>query len=152
MGFRPSTDLWKEDAPSRRLLYGAINAHSLGDAYLTDCIKERSKVIDDTKNYDLPWNLDVLSQELEIVRPEIIIALGTKAERFLYRHNFARRYSVVASYHFGISHNWAYKWTSRQHAEQAFMDDFAKAVQCYRTWKANGSCWLRRPRGGITHK
>jgi hypothetical protein len=50
------------------------------------------------------------------------------------------RYGIVASCHFGITHNWAYRWSCRGQAEQAFKDDFAKAVKCYRTWKANGWC------------
>ena len=137
MGYRPSTDPWMPNGSSRRLLYDTMKHNGVGDAYLTDCIKERSPVKDDTKNYDLQWNLAVLTKELEIVNPEIIIALGTKAELFLYKHNFAHRYGIVASFHFGIVHHWT-RWNSREDAAQAFRDDFREAVACYGRWKAKG--------------
>jgi len=129
IGYRPSTDLWKENAPSRRLLYDTIKAHQLGGAYLTDCIKERSRVEDDGKDYDLDWNLSVLKEELEIVGPQALIVLGSAARRFLVDHGFARRYRIAQAYHFGIVHNWQRHWPSVKQAEQAFRNSFSDAVQ-----------------------
>jgi hypothetical protein len=131
IGYRPSTDLWKYDAPSRRLLYDTMKENGVGGAYLTDCIKERSRVKDDEKNYDLHWNLAVLSRELEIIRPALILALGQRSERFLYKHSFAHRYSIGVTHHFGIVHQYWSRWKDRDEAAQAFRDSFVKALNAY---------------------
>jgi hypothetical protein len=126
IGFRPSTDDWKPDARSRRLFYDTLKANGAGDAHLTDCIKEKALTKDAKRDYDLGWNLEILAEELETIRPDGIIALGLDAEVFLYDHDFARRYSIMGVYHFGRA-RWGY--------EQEFKDDFAGAVKLYRKWQ-----------------
>jgi len=138
IGFRPSTDDWKADAPSRRLFYDTLKANGVGDAHLTDCIKEKALTKNAKTDYDLAWNVDVLTEEFEIIKPDGIIALGRDAEEFLYDNDFARRHSIMGVYHFGRA-RWGY--------EREFEDDFAAGVRLYREWQRRSGPvdWGRLP-------
>jgi hypothetical protein len=135
LGFRPSSNQWLPDSKSRLLLYSALIANGVGDSHLTDCIKERSLVQDDKMNFDRDWNIEVLTREFEIVRPDGIIALGNDAERFLRATGVSGACRIWTVYDFGIIHS-VYHWDDSREAAAAFNSDFKRAVAAYQASKA----------------
>jgi hypothetical protein len=87
VGYRPSTNPWPPGDTGRRRLYGTLAEFGFGEAHLSDCIKQRSRV---DKDGDLPpnldWHINVLRREVKLIGPATLIVFGGKATRFLRRY------------------------------------------------------------------
>jgi hypothetical protein len=88
VGDQPSTSPWPRHHPSRRLFYDGLVAAGLGDAHLTDLIKTRAKASESRTRlpHDFAQHLALFREELALLRPERVVALGELCEAHLRAH------------------------------------------------------------------
>lgn len=105
LGLNPSLGTF----PSKKdkLLYGLLKEKGLEYTYITDFIKIRAKnkhVIDLITNSELmKKQSDFFSDELFIIKPKIIITMGSKCDNLLkqYFSKIDKRYKVFQIKHYG---------------------------------------------------
>ena len=80
VAYRPSMGTFPSD--SDRLLYSTLEKHGVADAHLTDAIKTPAKA---GKKYtgDIAPHIRILIQEIEIIKPQLLIAFGKDAYELL---------------------------------------------------------------------
>ncbi len=102
VGDQPSTAPWPETHPSRILLYETLVKLGVPDAHLTDVIKRRGTRSESRKALpeDFRLHIEILRREIEIVRPDRIVALGRLAEQLLLEHVPEVRKDVRWAWHF----------------------------------------------------
>ena len=75
VGERPSTGSFTDKASL--FFYSLLEKHGVSDAHLSDVVKTRAKARDIYPEDMTPhWN--ILNREIEILKPQIVIALGRK--------------------------------------------------------------------------
>lgn len=87
VGDQPSNADWGINNPNRRLFYDALRKIGIGGTHLTDIYKRRGdcSAMAEGLPDDFEEHLTLLKQEIEIVRPKRIIAIGQLAQRLLSR-------------------------------------------------------------------
>jgi uracil-DNA glycosylase len=75
VGERPSTGKFEDS--SAVLLYDLLEMHGAANAHLTDVIKSRGKV-GESYPEDMAPHRHVFEQEIEIIRPRLVVAFGQK--------------------------------------------------------------------------
>jgi uracil DNA glycosylase superfamily protein len=89
VGDQPSTDKWLPEHPNRRVFYDTLQKVGLQNAHLTDLYKKRglsSRLEWCPPNAfpdDFPDHVSFFREEIEILQPTLIVALGQLAQRLL---------------------------------------------------------------------
>ena len=137
IGIDPSESKWLKYDESRMLLYDTVIRAGVGGCHLTDCFKERSfrKTPPDRRISQRGWNLEILREEIDIIQPNGLIAIGVDAEKFLYDTDFARKYSIYPVIHFGAFH---YHRVDEDAWKDRFRREFAGAVRGYKRYATKG--------------
>lgn len=118
VGERPSTG--KAGGPADRLLYRVLEECGAADAHLTDVIKSRGKVGEPYPE-DMSAHRRVFDREIEIVRPDRIIAFGQKVYDLL-------QFTLAGS-GIRIGRVWHYSYTRRgQDKVAGFRDQMRRAL------------------------
>jgi hypothetical protein len=85
VGDQPSTDEWPVEHPNRRAFYDTLFKVGLSNAHLTDLYKKRglSNALENGLPNDFAEHLAVFRNEMKILQPKLIVALGQLAQRLL---------------------------------------------------------------------
>ena len=85
VGDQPSTDEWPPEHPHRKVFYETLQNVGLANAHLTDLYKKRglSNSLEQSIPPDFPHHLSLFKEEIEILKPKLIVALGQLAQRLL---------------------------------------------------------------------
>jgi hypothetical protein len=104
--YKPSEN--SEGFPTRHdeLFYETLKRYSLENAHITDVSKIKGSAEDEITSEELEGNLPFLRREVELLEPDLIVAVGRKAEReveeidimselpkaFVYHYTYASRF------------------------------------------------------------
>lgn len=88
VGEQPSTSEWSPSHPNRRAFYDRLPRVGAANAHITDLYKRRGRAgaLRDGLPHDFDLHVELFRNELAILRPTRIIALGHDAEALLKRH------------------------------------------------------------------
>jgi hypothetical protein len=88
VGDQPSTSLWDESHPHRRIFYDTLKKIGASNAHLTDLYKKRgySSELKNGLPQDLQSHLKFFRRELEILNPTRVVAIGWIAYNLLRSH------------------------------------------------------------------
>ena len=88
VGDQPSTSSWEESHPNRRVFYGLLPTIDAANAHLTDLYKRRGPAGELKRGLppDFQEHLAIFQQELAILQPHRVIALGRFAFELLNTH------------------------------------------------------------------
>lgn len=103
VGDQPSTSNWPESDPNRRVLYDTLEAVGLANAHITDLYKRRgpaSALRSGTIPEDFSEHLAIFREEVQILRPTRIIAMGALAQELVWRHLPELRSLIRGVWHF----------------------------------------------------
>lgn len=102
---QPSLDNWPFAHPHRRAFYQVLQEENACDCHLTDfykrrgCRSELKNGFDEVKHFDSSNHIEIFRQEVELLRPYAILAMGRIAEYLL---NTYTKYSHQYIVHFGV--------------------------------------------------
>jgi uracil-DNA glycosylase len=106
VGERPSTG--KFGGPSDTLLYNILERHGVPNSHLTDVIKTQGKVRDPYPT-DIAPHRRIFDRELEIVRPDLIIAFGQKVYDLLQFSFATSNFRICQVFHYSYTRYGAIK-------------------------------------------
>ena len=88
VGDQPSTSPWPRHDRGRRLFYDGLVAAGLGDAHLTDLVKRRGRAsaLRDGLPDDFDLHLAFFREELALLQPRRVVAIGRLCEELLRAH------------------------------------------------------------------
>ena len=100
---QPSTSEWPPEDKGRRLLYDALRACDAEQVHLTDIVKTRGKGHEwrQWPAERLRRHIDLLRQELNELKPQKLVLLGTDARRLFSTHFPKEAASAKMIPHFG---------------------------------------------------
>ena len=102
VGDQPSTDEWGPQHPNRRVFYDTLQKAGLPNAHLTDLYKKRglSSELEQGLPDDFPEHVSLFQQEVKILQPTLIVALGCLAQRLLIQKVAGWKLAVPRIWHF----------------------------------------------------
>jgi hypothetical protein len=102
VGDQPSTDEWPVEHPNRRAFYDTLQKVGLQNAHLTDLYKKRgvSSGLERGLPDDFPYHVSLFQEEIDILRPAMIVALGKLAQRLLIQNVATWKRTVPRIRHF----------------------------------------------------
>ncbi len=103
VGLQPSTG--KFGNKGDRLLYNLLKDLNLCDCHLTDIIKSRS-IDNNSENNNLMVHRKIFDNELEIIKPKVVIALGDKVYNLLLFYLADKKIELYKTYHYAYIHRW----------------------------------------------
>lgn len=88
VGDQPSTNAWPPTDRGRRVFYDGLKEAGLGDAHLTDLVKRRgqSSALENGLPDDFERHVAFFREELALLLPRRIVAVGRLCERLLREH------------------------------------------------------------------
>lgn len=88
VGDQPSTSAWEYSNPNRRTFYDLLAKVGAGNAHLTDLYKRRglSGALLEGLPADFAEHLTIFRQEIDILKPKRVVALGHHAYGLLAIH------------------------------------------------------------------
>jgi len=105
VGDQPSRDDWSFKHPHRRAFYQVLQEENACDCHLTDFYKRRGyrselkNGFDGVIHCDSLKHIEIFHEEVELLRPSAILAMGRIAERLLSTYT---KYSHQYIVHFGV--------------------------------------------------
>jgi Uracil DNA glycosylase superfamily len=107
VGDQPSTDEWSQEHPHRKLFYETLRNLGLANAHLTDLYKKRglSNSLKQEIPSDFQNHVNLFRNEMEIIRPKLIVALGQLAQRLLIQN--------LKEWHLAIPRIWHFSYVVR---------------------------------------
>ena len=105
VGDQPSTSNWEPSHPSRRVFYDLLTRLDFSKAHLTDLYKKRGRASELKAGLpsDFETHLKFFSEELSILRPTRIVALGDLAYNLLLKHVPVAKSTLVCVWHFAYA-------------------------------------------------
>lgn len=105
VGDQPSMSEWLPSHPNRLAFYGHLQKVGASNAHLTDIYKKRGKCSELRKGLprDFSIHLEILRQEIEILQPERIVALGHLAYQLMVQHFGNQRHILRRMWHFSYA-------------------------------------------------
>jgi hypothetical protein len=106
VGDQPSKDKWPPEHPNRRAFYDTLQKVGLQNAHLTDLYKKRGwsseleRCPPDDFPDDFPDHVKFFKEEIEILQPTLIVALGQLAQRLLIQKVTEWKLAVPRIWHF----------------------------------------------------
>ena len=102
VGDQPSTSEWGPEHPQRTVFDETLEAVGLENAHLTDLYKKRglSGSLESGLPTDFPLHLNLFRQEMRLLQPRKIIALGELAQRLLIQNLPEWQQSIPRIWHF----------------------------------------------------
>jgi hypothetical protein len=102
VGDQPSTSPWEISHPNRRAFYDLLPRVGAANAHLTDVYKRRGKsgALRTAIPADFAQHPDLFRQEVDILQPTRVVALGHHAYRLLKQHVPELRPSLSRMWHF----------------------------------------------------
>jgi hypothetical protein len=120
VGDQPSTSAWEPSHPHRREFYGLLERLGAGDAHLTDLYKKRGRAgsLRSGLPNDFAVHIALFREEVALLRPTRIIALGDHAEQLLRAHIPEIVPILTKMWHFGFAVRFQRirEWEQRAHA------------------------------------
>src|SRR5581483_11225211 len=120
VGDQPSTSSWEFSNPNRRAFYGLLGRLGASNAHITDLYKKRglSGSLKDGLPADFDAHLRLFREELEILRPTRVIALGRHAYDLLQTHVPELRRMLGQIWHFAyaVRYGRVDEWQDNAHA------------------------------------
>ena len=88
VGDQPSTSAWPVADRGRRIFYDGLKAANLGNSHLTDLVKRRGKssTLKSGLPVDFARHIAFFREELTLLQPRRVVALGRLCERLLREH------------------------------------------------------------------
>ena len=103
---RPSTGNF--GGPSDHLLYSLLDKYGVAEAHLTDVIKSRGRVGDPYPK-NISAHRKIFDREIEIVKPQLVVAFGQKVYVLLQFYLAGSGISVRAIWHYSYTRRGADK-------------------------------------------
>jgi hypothetical protein len=105
VGDQPSTSPWESSHPHRREFYGLLTRVGAGNAHLTDLYKKRGPAgaLRNSLPSDFAAHVAFLRQELALLRPTRVVALGDDACHLLRVHVPEIVLVLTKMWHFGYA-------------------------------------------------
>ncbi|MGA3056820.1 MAG: hypothetical protein ABSE70_02105 [Candidatus Limnocylindrales bacterium] len=105
VGDQPSTSPWESSHRHRREFYGLLTSLGVGNAHLTDLCKKRGSAgaLRSGLPHDFAAHVAFFRQELAILRPTRVVALGDYADRLLRAHVPEIVPILTKMWHFGYA-------------------------------------------------
>src|SRR5436189_3567068 len=105
VGDQPSRSEWRSEHPNRRTFYGTLQKLEITNAHLTDIYKKRGECSALKKGLprDFDEHVALFCEEIEILQPTIIIALGDLAYNLLTQKLPACRNMLKKVVHFSYA-------------------------------------------------
>ncbi len=102
VGDQPSKSEWPPGHPNRRAFYGHLQKIGVPNAHLTDLYKKRGEcsALRAGLPDDFADHVSLFREEIEILQPTRIVALGHLAYRLLKEHVAERSPSMTRMWHF----------------------------------------------------
>jgi len=102
VGDQPSTSDWGDSNPNRRVFYDLLRQVGAGDAHLTDLYKRRDKAgsLRRALPEDFPEHVRFFREELALLKPLRVVALGRLAYQLLWDHVSEVRPNLSWMWHF----------------------------------------------------
>lgn len=102
VGDQPSTSVWESWHPNRRAFYELLIRLAVADAHLTDLykVRGRSGALKAGLPADFGAHLKIFRQELDILEPTRVVALGRHAHDLLAQHVPEVRSKLAWMWHF----------------------------------------------------
>ena len=102
VGDQPSTDPWPPEHPNRRVFYNTLQKAGLAGAHLTDLYKRRglSSALEHGLPSDFSDHVSLFQEEIKLLQPTLIVALGQLAQRLLIENVRFWKRSVPRIWHF----------------------------------------------------
>jgi len=102
VGDQPSTDEWGPKNLNRIMFYKTLENVGLQNAHLTDFYKKRgfSNTLEQGLPDDFPDHVDLLREEIQILKPKLIVGLGQLAQRLLIQNLPEWNISIPRIWHF----------------------------------------------------
>jgi hypothetical protein len=120
VGDQPSKSDWEVGHPNRTAFYRTLQKVGIHDAHLTDIYKRRGECSE--LNIAIPADFEdhvkFLKQEIEIVKPTYIVALGVLAQRVL----------IQKVLHRSIPRMWHFNYVVRAHKIADYAQNMREAI------------------------
>jgi hypothetical protein len=102
VGDQPSTSSWDPSHPNRRAFYGLLQQVGAPNAHLTDLYKKRGRsgALKAGLPSDFGMHLELFREELTIIQPTRVVALGQHAYDLLSTHVPEVRPILIQTWHF----------------------------------------------------
>ena len=81
----PYDNFNSESSKTDKKIFSVLNENSFGGSYITDIVKISNIVRRPTDEELLTWR-PLLKREIDIIRPDVIIAVGGSAYKILHKH------------------------------------------------------------------
>lgn len=103
-GDQPSQSPWHVGHPNRVAYYQTLKKVGIPNAHLTDIYKRRGKpsALKESIPSDFEEHVRILKQEIEIVKPTHIVALGMLAQELLIKKIIGSRVSRMWHFHYVV--------------------------------------------------
>jgi hypothetical protein len=105
VGDQPSTSAWPVTDRGRRTFYGGLARAGLGNAHLTDLVKARGRAsaLADGLPADFEVHVALFREELALLRPRRVVAVGELSWRLLAEHVPEVRPMLTTVQHFAYA-------------------------------------------------
>jgi len=102
VGDQPSLSEWPPEHPCRRVFYDTLKKVGLTNAHLTDLYKKRGlpSALANGLPPDFTEHLNLFRNEMEILKPKLIVALGELVQRLLIQNLTEWDIAIPRIWHF----------------------------------------------------
>lgn len=122
VGDQPSLSEWPIEHPCRRAFYDTLQKVGLTNAHLTDLYKKRGfpSALKHGLPPDFPEHLNLFHNEIKILKPKLIVALGEIVQRLLIEN--------LTEWELPISRIWHFSYVARSGREPQYENHIREII------------------------